>query len=281
LNPIVAAEPTVAAPQHVARRRASFLDCPFDSMTEMEALDQCLAWCDEPRTSHMLVTVNVSILMMMRSDPRLRAACLDSEVVVADGVPIVWATRLLGSPLAARVCGCDLMACLLDLEREQPLRVFFLGAREEVVTKLAEQVEQYCTGIIVAGYRNGYFSTEDHGDIVRQIRDSRADILFVGMPTPFKETFCHAHRDELCTPVILGVGGSFDVLAGFVTRAPKWMQRSGLEWFWRLMMEPRKMWRRYLVTNTQFLFLLARAMAATRFKRGHECPTMTHPHVES
>jgi len=131
--------------------------------------------------------------------------------------------------------------------------VFFLGAREEVVTRLAARCTSRHPGLVVAGYRNGYCGRESDAEVVEQVGRSGAAMLFVGMPSPFKEVWCERHRAALGVPVILGVGGSFDVLAGFIRRAPRWMQASGLEWLWRLAMEPRRLWRRYLVTNAIFV----------------------------
>jgi N-acetylglucosaminyldiphosphoundecaprenol N-acetyl-beta-D-mannosaminyltransferase len=112
--------------------------------------------------------------------------------------------------------------------------------------------------LTVAGSRNGYFEAKDHLSIVDEIRASEPDMLFVGMPSPFKDVFCERHRDRLNVPVIVGVGGSFDVLAGFTRRAPKAAQRLGLEWAWRMLMEPRRLWKRYLTTNTEFIWLVLR-----------------------
>jgi N-acetylglucosaminyldiphosphoundecaprenol N-acetyl-beta-D-mannosaminyltransferase len=145
------------------------------------------------------------------------------------------------------------MARLLEIAAQQRLRVFFLGAREEVVRALVARCAARYPGLVVAGYRNGYFGRESDREVVDQIRRSGAAILFVGMPSPFKEVWCERHREDLGVPVIMGVGGSFDVLAGFIARAPPWMQAAGLEWLWRLALEPRRLWRRYLVTNTIFV----------------------------
>ena len=117
---------------------------------------------------------------------------------------------------------------------EHRLRVYFLGARREVVTALVERTKAQHPGLEIAGFRDGYFGPDDHLGIVEEIRASGAHMLFVGMPTPFKETWCERHRQRLDVPVIMGVGGSFDVLAGFIKRAPRWIQSLGLEWFWRL-----------------------------------------------
>jgi N-acetylglucosaminyldiphosphoundecaprenol N-acetyl-beta-D-mannosaminyltransferase len=116
----------------------------------------------------------------------------------------------------------------------------------------------------VVGYRDGYFSPSEQPAIVEEIRERAPDVLFVGMPSPFKETWCESNRKRLNVPVMIGVGGSFDVLTGRVRRAPKWMQAIGMEWSWRLMMEPRKMWKRYLATNSQFIWLAAREILSRR-----------------
>jgi len=136
-----------------------------------------------------------------------------------------------------------------------------------VVTALVERSRAQHPGLEIAGFRDGYFGPDDHLGIVEEIRASRADILFVGMPSPFKETWCERHRERIEVPVIMGVGGSFDVLAGFIKRAPRWAQRLGLEWFWRLLMEPRKLWKRYLTTNGEFIWLASREIITRRLGR--------------
>jgi len=132
------------------------------------------------------------------------------------------------------------------------------------VEKLAGLCAHRYPGLGVAGYRNGYFGPSDHDAIADEIRARAPHLLFVGMPSPFKETWCERYRDRLAVPVIMGVGGSFDVLAGHVRRAPLWMQSVGMEWSWRLLMEPRKMWKRYLTTNSEFMWLAAREILSRR-----------------
>ncbi len=122
-------------------------------------------------------------------------------------------------------------------------------------------------GIEIAGFRDGYFGPDDHPGIVEEIRASRPHLLFVGMPSPFKEVWVERHRERLDVPVMIGVGGSFDVLAGFIKRAPRWTQAAGLEWLWRLLMEPRKLWKRYLTTNSEFIWLAGREILARHLGR--------------
>jgi N-acetylglucosaminyldiphosphoundecaprenol N-acetyl-beta-D-mannosaminyltransferase len=158
----------------------------------------------------------------------------------------------------------DLMGRLLEAGSERGLSAYFLGAKEEVVSKLAALCAERYPGLTVAGHRDGYFGREQHESIADEIRRLAPHMLFVGMPTPFLEIWCERYRERLDVPVIMGVGGSFDVHAGHVRRAPRWMQGVGMEWSWRLMMEPRKMWKRYLTTNSQFAWLAAREILSRR-----------------
>ena len=238
---------------------------------------RCLEFCRAPRTSHTVITANASHLCMMRRDPELALACRAGHLTVADGMSVVWALRASGQPVPERVAGVDLMARLLAAAGEHRLRVYFLGARREVVTALVKRSRVQHPGLEIAGFRDGYFGPDDHLGIVEEIRASGAHMLFVGMPSPFKETWCERHRQRLEVPVIMGVGGSFDVLAGFIKRAPRWVQSLGLEWFWRLLMEPRKLWKRYLTTNSEFIWLAGREIVARRLGRlpATQCQTRT------
>lgn len=244
--------------------RAKLLGLTFDVLTMETAVARCLDMCRAPRTSHMVVTANASHLCMIRRDPELAMACRAGSLTVADGMSVVWALRALGQPVPERVAGVDLMTRLLAAAAEHRLRVYFLGAKREVVEALVEHCRAQYPGLEIAGFRDGYFGPDDHAGIVEEIRASGAHMLFVGMPTPFKETWCERHRQRLNVPVIMGVGGSFDVLAGYIRRAPRWIQSLGLEWFWRLLMEPRKLLKRYLTTNCEFVWLAGREIVDRR-----------------
>ncbi|HUB12746.1 MAG TPA: WecB/TagA/CpsF family glycosyltransferase [Acetobacteraceae bacterium] len=244
--------------------QSQMLGLSFDPVTMDAAVARCLEFCNGPRASHTVVTANAFHLCMMRRDPELAHCCRTADLVVADGMSVVWALRASGQPVPGRVAGVDLMARLLAAAGEHRLRVYFLGARREVVAALAESARALYPGIEIAGFRDGYFGPDSHPDIIDEIRSSGAHILFVGMPSPFKETWCERHRERLNVPVIIGVGGSFDVLAGFIKRAPRWAQTAGLEWLWRLLMEPRKLWKRYLTTNSEFVWLAGREVMARR-----------------
>jgi len=244
--------------------RAELLGLAFDIVTMETAVARCLEMCRVPRTSHLVVTANASHLCMMRHDKDLALACQAGSLTVADGMSVVWALRAMGRPVPERVAGVDLMARLLASAGEHRLRVYFLGAKREVVEALARRCRTQYPGLVIAGFRDGYFGPDDHEGIVEEIRASGAHMLFVGMPSPFKETWCERHSERLNVPVIMGVGGSFDVLAGYIRRAPRWMQSLGLEWLWRLLMEPRKLLTRYLTTNCEFIWLAGREILARR-----------------
>jgi N-acetylglucosaminyldiphosphoundecaprenol N-acetyl-beta-D-mannosaminyltransferase len=264
--PLWYARHQVEAPQERPKNpgKAKMLGLSIDTVTMDAAVDRCLELCRAPRASHTIVTVNASHLCMLRRDAELAHACRAGDLTVADGMSVVWALRASGQPAPERVAGVDVMAHLLAAAEKHRLSVYFLGARREVVAALVERSRAQHPGLEIAGFRDGYFGRDDHLAIVEEIRASGAHMLFVGMPSPFKETWCERHRDRLDVPLIMGVGGSFDVLAGFIKRAPLWVQSTGLEWFWRLLMEPRKLWKRYLTTNSEFMWLAGREIVARR-----------------
>ena len=237
--------------------RYEFLGAPVDVLTMDETLSAVVtAMRTGQRTSH--VALNVAKLVAMRSDPVLQRDVSTSDIVGIDGMGIVWGARLCGIPASERVAGIDLMEAMLVACAAESFRPFFLGATPEVVERAAALAAAKHPGLVLAGVHHGYFTTEDEPSIVAAINESKADCVFLGMPTPRKERFLARHRPSIAAPVIMGVGGSFDILAGKTLRAPMWMQKKGLEWLYRLLQEPRRMLRRYVTTNTMFILLLAR-----------------------
>jgi len=202
------------------------------------------------------VVINAGKVVMMHKDRPLMDIINSCQMVQADGQSIIWASRILGKPLRERVTGIDLMEKLVQLADQKGYRVFFFGAREEVVSRVVSIYRQRYKNLQVAGYRNGYFDDRDSPGIVAEIRQTHPDILFVAFESPRKEYWISRYLSELNVPFCMGVGGSFDVIAGITRRAPKWMQRMGLEWFYRFIQEPRRLWKRYLIGNSIFLWLL-------------------------
>lgn len=213
------------------------------------------------------VSLNAAKVVRARDDDRLMAILDAAPLVSADGQSIVWASRLLGAPLPERVAGIDLMFRLLEIAQAEGFRVYFLGSRPDVLRTALVELHQLYPALEVAGSHHGYFEAHESGPICAEINTARADILFLAMSSPQKEYWVEECRSSIDAPLIVGVGGSLDVVAGKVTRAPTWMQRAGLEWFFRFLQEPRRMWRRYLFTNARFVMLVARA-ALTRFVNG-------------
>lgn len=248
--------------------RSELLGLDFERVTTAGMVERCLAWCRGPRRSHIVVTANASHLCMMRSDDALRDACQRADAAVADGMSVVWALRALGRPVPERVAGIDLMTQLLEAGSRERLRVYFLGARRDVLDTLIAMCREKYPELVIAGARDGYFGKELHESVADEVARSTPHLLFIGMPTPFKDVWCQTHRDRLAVPVIIGVGGAFDVVAGYVKRAPRLAQVMGLEWAWRLMMEPRKLWKRYATTNSQFIWLVGKELLARRVTGG-------------
>lgn len=203
------------------------------------------------------VVVNAGKIVDMQTDLQLRKSVNESDIINADGQSVVWASKILGKPLKERVAGIDLMINLVQIAHQKNYKIFLLGAKEDVVKKVVEMYTKQYSSNLVAGYRNGYFNKEDEKKIAKQISDSGANMLFVAISSPIKENFLSDNKELLKNVnFIMGVGGSFDVIAGKVKRAPLWMQRNGLEWFYRFIQEPKRMWKRYIVGNTKFILLV-------------------------
>ena len=211
------------------------------------------------------VVVNVAKIVHMQSDAELAASVSACDIVNVDGMGVVWGARFLGLNVPERVSGVDLFDQLLALSGKRGYPVFFLGATDEVVNRVVQVVRGKYGDLDVAGFHHGYF-WDDEETVVREIRASGARLLFVAITSPKKENFINRWKDQLGVDFVMGVGGTFDVVAGKVQRAPVWMQKYGLEWFFRVMQEPGRMWKRYLTTNSQFAWLLAKEKLRLMFK---------------
>jgi len=224
------------------------------ALTMSEVLNICIDHI-AARRGLLIGVVNVAKIVNIRKDRELRAALGEADIVLADGAPIVWLSKMVGRPLPQRVAGIDIMFELLKEANNRSYGIYFLGAKRAVVEKVIHVVRRDYPGVRIAGYRDGYFSEQEEQSVAEEIKNSRADILFVAISPPRKEVFLGKWREFMDVPICHGVGGSFDVVAGVARRAPVWMQKSGLEWLYRLIQEPRRMWKRYLVTNTKFIML--------------------------
>jgi N-acetylglucosaminyldiphosphoundecaprenol N-acetyl-beta-D-mannosaminyltransferase len=238
------------------------MGCKIDNLTMQETLDKIGGFI-RSRTPHQHVVVNVDKLVKASRDPGLRRIINACALVNVDGMPVVWASRLLGRPLKERVAGIDLFDALMGRAAQCGWRVFLLGASDTVVAGVAAHYQKKWSALTICGWRHGYWhGQEEEAQVVRQVRESRADLLFVAISSPQKEEFLDRHQGAMQVPFAMGVGGSFDVVVGKVKRAPRWMQRAGLEWFYRFLQEPRRMFRRYFIEDMAFVWLLLKEMAA-------------------
>lgn len=246
------------------RRVVELFGLPFDVL-DMEQTVQVVREMVSAGTPHQHVVVNAAKVVELDRDPALAAVIRKCDLVNADGVSIVWASKVLGKPLPERVAGIDLFERLVTTAAVDGRSVFFLGARAEVVEDVASVLSRRHPDLVVAGLHDGFW--DDDAAIIAEVRAAAPDYLFLAIPSPRKEFWLNEHLMDLGVPFVMGVGGSFDVIAGRVRRAPRWVQRIGMEWSWRLAQEPRRMWRRYLLGNVAFVRLTAREWKRARRER--------------
>jgi N-acetylglucosaminyldiphosphoundecaprenol N-acetyl-beta-D-mannosaminyltransferase len=249
--------------------RKMFLGVPIDCLTFAETIalaDRAM----QTREPVQHVCINVAKFVAMRSNPELDRDVRSSDIISVDGAGIVWAARLLGIRVPERVAGIDLMQGVIRLCAVKGYRPYFLGARPDMLGQAITNIKSSLPCLEPAGCRDGYFKPEQESTVVSGILSSRADCLFIGMPTPLKERFLARHRKALGVPFIMGVGGAFDVLAGHVRRAPRLVQISGFEWLFRAIQEPLRLGPRYLSTNLAFAGIVTKALMLKRL------PTITH-----
>jgi len=201
--------------------------------------------------------VNAAKLVAMRRSDELRKDVLSSDVILADGAAVVWASRILGRPLPERVAGIDLMHGMFARGDRRGYRVYCLGAKPAVLDRALAWIRREHPGVTIAGSHHGYFSQADEPAVFADIVRAKPDILLIAITSPAKERFLARWSPQLEVPVCHGVGGSFDVIGGLVRRAPALWQRAGLEWLYRVLQEPRRLAGRYLKTNVAFALMVA------------------------
>ncbi|KAF3883999.1 WecB/TagA/CpsF family glycosyltransferase [Tolypothrix bouteillei VB521301] len=240
-----------------AKQRVQILNSSFDPVTIQETVNWAIRFIQEEKRGY-ICTVNVAILMMMENNKRLAKIINKAVLIVADGQPIIWTSRWLSAPLPSRVAGIDLIYELAAVAEQRQLGIYLLGGTTDVIADAAAKLQSKHPRLKIS-FDNGYFSSQQAAGRAEAIRQSGASILFVGMGVPRQEYFLEEHWENLGVNLAIGVGGSFDVIAGRKKRAPLWVQEVGLEWLYRLLQEPRRLWRRYLFTNLQFIYTLLQA----------------------
>jgi len=234
--------------------RIEFLDVPIDCVT----MNDTVKWLDQRIDAHQFtqhVVVNVAKLICMRNDIELYASVEACDIINVDGMGVVWGARILGLDVPEKVSGIDLFYNLLVLASHKEYPIFLLGAKQEIVEKTADVLQKQYSDLKIAGFHHGYFWDNEEA-VVEMIHRSSARLLFVAISSPQKENFINRWSERMGVDFVMGVGGTFDVVAGKVSRAPEFMQNFGLEWLFRLIQEPKRMWKRYLVTNSLFIWLL-------------------------
>jgi len=244
-----------------ASRRETILGLPMDLLTMDESVQACVELMRAEKFAQHVV-VNAAKIVAAHDDPELARIISACDLINIDGMSVVFAGRLIGHPVPERVAGIDLMERLLEACEREGLGVYFLGASEDTLALFTAEALARFPDLIIAGSHHGYFEN-DH-EVAAEIGASGARLLLVGISSPRKERFIHGVGTELGPLLAMGVGGSFDVWAGKTRRAPKLLQRVGLEWFYRVIQEPRRMWRRYLFCNTRFVLLTLRELLAAK-----------------
>lgn len=240
-------------------RRVDFLGCPMDLLTTDQFLAEARAAIERRDAPRTVQFVNGNKVAKVAEDAEFKEVLWQADYVLTDGQPMIPLARCLGIRVPERIDGIGLMDRLLGLANDRKFRVYLLGAKQEVVEACAAKIRERYPGVVICGLRNGYFSKPELSAIAEAVRASTPDILFLGIGSPMKEEIAVEYREAFGAPIIQGVGGSFDVIAGMVKRAPRWMQRVGLEWCYRVWQEPRRMFWRYATTNTVCLRVFFRA----------------------
>ena len=247
-------------------KRINLMGCPVDDFDMQGTIFEAEKYIKK-KTLCQHVVVNVAKFVAMQKDRELRKIISKCDIINADGMPMVWASKMLGQPLPCRVAGVDLFHELICVCSTKGYRPFFFGARPWVVEKVVDTFKEKYPRLNVAGFRNGYYDQDEEERIAREIKESEADMLFVGFSSPMKENFLNRWMPVMQVPFCMGVGGSFDIVAGKTLRAPVWMQDMGMEWFYRILQEPGRMWKRYAKTNPVFIWMVLRELVKKKCRQ--------------
>lgn len=236
--------------------RMKFLNTYVDNLTMNEAINQINNFIKSNKY-HYVITPNVDHIVKLESDQHFRKVYDSADLILTDGKPLIWISKYLKTPIKEKVSGSDLFPKICEMASRKKYKVFLLGAAEGVAQKAAENLEQKYEGLNVVGVYSPPYGFEksdsEINNIISIINRCKPDILAVGLGAPKQEKFIYEYKDELKVPVSLAIGASIDFEAGNIKRAPKWMQKLGLEWFYRLIKEPKRMFKRYLIDDMRII----------------------------
>lgn len=235
--------------------KMEILNIPVNPVSMTEVID-FLDCAIQKNEQNFLVTANAEIIMLAQNDEEYKKILTEqTNIILPDGAGVVWAGRHLGYSVPERVAGFDLFKKLLTLANAKSYKVFFFGGAEGIAQKAAEIAKKENPNLQVVGTLNGYFKDDECEEIVKKINDSGADLLFVALGAPKQEKWLAQWKEKLQPKLLMGIGGSFDVLSGKTKRAPVWMQKAGLEWFFRLIKEPFR-FKRMFTALPQFVIMV-------------------------
>lgn len=243
--------------QECNKKRFNFLGLNFHSFNFSQAHEQLEGFiaCRKP---HMVFMPTAELIVRAKENNYLRDIYNRTHLLLIDSYVVYYAARLFGKPVTEPVNGARLMFSFLDVIHKKGYRIYILGAEKDVLLKAVENLKKQYPGINIVGFHHGYFDFNNDSEVVESVKESKPDILFVAMSSPLKETFVAKNIEKMGVPVSIGVGGSVNVIAGKCKMAPLRVSKLGLEWFYRLIQEPGRMWRRYTITNIKFFNLLLR-----------------------
>ncbi|MBN3039693.1 MAG: WecB/TagA/CpsF family glycosyltransferase [Candidatus Omnitrophica bacterium] len=244
----------------------------MDTVQIPEVIDIARAWIEKKENGNYIVISNANDVVISQKDEKVKEAINKSSLSVPDGISLVIMSRLYGHPLKQRVYGPDLMQEFLNLEKGKSCSHFFYGASHNTLTKLIERVKRDYPNAIIAGYYSPPFrplKDVERQEIIYNINKARPDILWVGLGCPKQQLWMHENRQSLKVPVMVGVGAAFDFLAGTKPQAPRWIRDNGFEWLYRLLSEPGRLWRRYLIGNCIFIFLALKDIFHKKLFKSH------------
>lgn len=233
-------------------RRITILDTVIDVLDEKETINLVEKYINEKEPLH-LMGVNADKINSLNTNHRLKEIINGCGIINADGASVVLASRFLKKPLPERVAGIDLMQKLVDVSEKKGYSIYLLGAKQQVVEKTAQVLKGKHKDLNILGVHNGYFKQQDWKEISKELKKLCPDIVFIGITSPLKEHLIEYLQNDGNKSVFMGVGGSFDVISGNIPRAPLWMQKTNLEWLFRVMQEPRRLFKRYFVGNVTFI----------------------------
>jgi N-acetylglucosaminyldiphosphoundecaprenol N-acetyl-beta-D-mannosaminyltransferase len=241
-------------------KNVTIINTEIDNVTFDEAVSTIIEWVKDNHSPRYVVTPNVDHIIRLQYDKKFQIIYRKADLILADGMPLLWAAKFLGTPLCEKISGSDLFVKICKVATKKKFKLFFLGGNPGDVEKAKEVLVQQNPGLLVAGVYCPSFGFEndeaERKRIVERIEATEPDILFVGLGAPKQEKWIYENYHEIGVPVNIGIGVSFSFVAGTLKRAPVCIQKIGFEWLWRLIMEPGRLWKRYLVDDMKFFRLV-------------------------